>query len=89
VGWRFDPAAWGQGLASEGARAALHEGFSTLGLDEICSLPQSTNPRSYAVCERIGMTFEREVECPATDRRGAVTARMYTSGRADWSTTRS
>jgi len=81
VGWRFDPAVWGQGLASEGARAALREGFSTLELAEICSLPQSTNPRSYAVCERIGMSFEREVECPATERRGAVTARMYTSRR--------
>lgn len=32
VGWRFDPNVWGQGYASEGAQAALHEGFTTLGL---------------------------------------------------------
>src|SRR5687767_10457392 len=37
VGWRFDPAHWGRGLAGEGARAALREGFTTLGLTEICS----------------------------------------------------
>ncbi|MEO6627879.1 MAG: GNAT family N-acetyltransferase [Aquihabitans sp.] len=85
VGWRFDPAFWGQGLASEGARAALREGFTTLGLTEICSLPQSENPRSSGVCERIGMTFQRTMDCPATDRRGAVEARMYTMSSADWS----
>jgi RimJ/RimL family protein N-acetyltransferase len=85
VGWRFDPAVWGQGLASEGARAALEQGFTTLGLSEICSLPQSENPRSFAVCERIGMTFRRTVDCPATDRRGAVQARMYTMSADEWS----
>jgi len=84
VGWRFSPSYWGQGLASEGARAALHEGFSTLGLTEICSLPQSLNPASYRVCERIGMQFERTVECPATTRRGPVQARLYTMSRTDW-----
>lgn len=86
VGWRFDPAFWGQGLASEGARAALREGFTTLGLSEICSLPQSENPRSFGVCERIGMTYRRTAACPATNRRGAVDARMYTMSSAEWST---
>lgn len=88
VGWRFDPAFWGQGFASEGARAALHEGFTTLGLTEICSLPQSENPRSFAVCERIGMTFQRTVDCPATDRRGGVEARMHTMSNTEWSKSR-
>ncbi len=85
VGWRFDPAVWGQGLAAEGARAALKEGFTTLGLTEICSLPQSVNPRSFRVCERIGMTFRHTVDCPPTDRRGGVEARMYTMSRDEWS----
>jgi len=70
VGWRFDPAAWGRGLASEGARAALEEGFETLGLDAICSVPQTDNPASSRVCERIGMKLEREVTIPANSRRG-------------------
>lgn len=86
VGWRFDPAFWGQGLATEGARAALSEGFTTLGLSEICSLPQSANPRSFSVCERIGMTYQRTVDCPATDRRDSVEARMYTIASDEWAT---
>lgn len=84
VGWRFHPAVWGQGLASEGARAALQQGFTTLGLAEICSLPQSANPRSFRVCERIGMTFRNTVDCPATDRRSGVQARMYTMSSDEW-----
>ena len=84
VGWRLHPAAWGKGYASEAARVALREGFETLGLEKICSIPQSINPASYRVCERIGMTFEREVRIPANERRGAVSARLYTLERAQW-----
>ena len=84
VGWRLHPAAWGKGYASEGAHAALREGFETLGLDAICSLPQSSNPASYRVCERLGMRLEGEVLIPANERRGAVSARMYALTRAEW-----
>jgi len=44
---------------------------------EIVSLPQSANPASWRVCERLGMRYVREVVCPATDRRGPVDARLY------------
>jgi RimJ/RimL family protein N-acetyltransferase len=84
VGWRFDPDYWGQGLATEGANAALREGFTTMGLREICSLPQSTNLPSSRVCERLGMQFDRLIMCPATDRRGAVEVRMYTLAADEW-----
>lgn len=84
VGWRFAPTHWGNGYASEGARTALREGFETMGLTTICSLPQDINPSSYRVCERVGMTFERVIACPATDRRGAVNARLYRMTAADW-----
>ena len=84
VGWRLHPAAWGKGYASEAARAALREGFETLGLDEICSVPQSTNPASYRVCERLGMRFAREIRIPANERRGELSARLYTLTRAQW-----
>jgi RimJ/RimL family protein N-acetyltransferase len=84
VGWRLDPDHWGRGFATEGARAALHEAFTTLGLAEVCSLPQSTNPPSARVCERIGMHFDRAIECPPTDRRGAVTAHLYRVTREQW-----
>lgn len=84
VGWRFDPAVWGRGLASEGARAALDEGFDTMGLDEICSVPQADNPASSRVCERIGMKLERNVTIPANSRRDELEALLYKMTRAQW-----
>ncbi len=55
VGWRLARAAWGQGYASEAARAAVADGFGRLGLDEIVSFTAAVNVRSRAVMERIGM----------------------------------
>lgn len=84
VGWRLDPEVWGRGYASEGARASLAEAFTTLGLDEVCSIPQRDNPASSRVCERIGMRLEREVAIPANSRRGELTGLLYKMTRADW-----
>ncbi|MFG1371556.1 GNAT family N-acetyltransferase [Xanthobacter oligotrophicus] len=55
IGWRFDPAFWGQGFATEAARAALGFGFQTLGLGEIVAITVPANRRSRAVMERLGM----------------------------------
>ena len=84
VGWRFDPSYWGRGLATEGAQVALQEGFETLGLDEITSVPQADNPPSSRVCERLGMTLDRVVSIPANQRRGALEALLYQLTRNDW-----
>lgn len=84
VGWRFDPAAWGRGYASEGARAALGQAFTTLGLEEVCSVPQADNPASRRVCERIGMRLERAVVIPANERRGELEGLLYKLTRAEW-----
>jgi ribosomal-protein-alanine N-acetyltransferase len=56
VGWRLAREHWGQGYASEGARAALRYGFDVIGLDEIVSFTTPGNVRSWRVMERIGMT---------------------------------
>jgi RimJ/RimL family protein N-acetyltransferase len=84
VGWRFQPGSWGRGLATEGASAALEQAFRTLGLEEVCSLPQADNPASVAVCERLGMRFERDVTIPANDRREEVVAKLYKARRGEW-----
>jgi ribosomal-protein-alanine N-acetyltransferase len=55
VGWRLARAAWGQGYATEAARAALAFGFDEAGLEEIVSFATVGNTRSRAVMERIGM----------------------------------
>lgn len=56
VGWRLARDHWGQGFASEAARAALRVGFEQLALAEIVSFTTLANRRSRAVMERIGMT---------------------------------
>jgi RimJ/RimL family protein N-acetyltransferase len=84
VGWRFAPAAWGKGYATEGATAALDCGFQTLGLERICSVPQSDNPRSARVAERLGMELVREVTIAANERRGEVIGLLYEISRDSW-----
>lgn len=66
VGWRLDPAAQGQGLASEGAKASLDWGFANLPAAEILAFTARTNLRSQAVMKRIGMVAapERDFEHP-------------------------
>jgi RimJ/RimL family protein N-acetyltransferase len=88
VGWRLDPVAWGNGYATEGARAALAESFQTLRLTEVVSVPQSDNPPSVRVCERLGMRFEREVVIPADSRRGALRGSLFRMSRHEWAAQR-
>jgi RimJ/RimL family protein N-acetyltransferase len=58
IGWRLAAKYWGQGLATEGAQAALAFGFEELGLAEIMSFTVPQNWRSRRVMEKIGMTHE-------------------------------
>jgi RimJ/RimL family protein N-acetyltransferase len=55
VGWRLARAHWGQGYASEAARASLAFGFDRLALQEIVSFTSLLNLPSRKVMERIGM----------------------------------
>ena len=55
VGWRLSREAWGQGYATEAARAALEFAFKHLDLDEIVSLTTITNEPSQKVMQRLGM----------------------------------
>lgn len=63
IGWRLARIHWGQGYATEAAKASLKVGFEQLELPEIVSFTSLHNRRSQAVMERIGMvrtadTFE-------------------------------
>jgi RimJ/RimL family protein N-acetyltransferase len=55
IAWRLARPFWGQGFASEAARAVLAFGFEHAGLPEIVALTVPANRRSQAVMERIGM----------------------------------
>lgn len=58
IGWRLAKDAWGNGYATEGARAALAHAFGPAGLDEVLSWTTTTNKPSQRVMERIGMTHD-------------------------------
>jgi len=72
VGWRLARAHWGNGYATEGARASLAHGFGELGLRQIISLIDPRNTASVRVAERLGMTRGRDRTHPVTRVRLAV-----------------
>jgi RimJ/RimL family protein N-acetyltransferase len=56
IGWRLAHAYWGNGYATEAARATMEDGFTRLGLDEIVAMTAVGNTRSRHVMEKLGMT---------------------------------
>ena len=58
IGWRLAVEHWGQGYATEGARAALAFGFEHLQLAEIVSFTVHANVRSRRVMEKLGLTHD-------------------------------
>jgi len=59
IGWWLDPAAWGTGIATEGAIALRDEGFERVGLDWLWARYQTANRASARVTEKIGMRAVR------------------------------
>ena len=58
VGWLLDRAHWGQGLATEGGRAAMTFAFDRLNLKRLSSVIHPQNAASIRVAEKLGMTRE-------------------------------
>ena len=87
VGWRLARPHWGRGYATEGAAAALDDGFARLGLGAVVSFTVPANRRSRAVMERLGMThdaaddFDHPAFAPRHPLRRHV---LYRLSRARW-----
>lgn len=64
IGWFLDREHWGQGLATEGAAAALGVAFDDLGVDEVIGIHNPANDASRRVMEKIGMSFWKSVQHP-------------------------
>lgn len=66
VGWRLVREAWGQGYATEMARAVFEDGFRRVGFKEVLAFTSEHNVRSQAVMTRLGLTREphRDFEQP-------------------------
>lgn len=60
ISWRLGSQYWGNGYATEGAKAALEFGFNTIGLDEIISFTVPMNHRSIRVMEKIGLQRDQQ-----------------------------
>ncbi|MCB0795601.1 MAG: GNAT family N-acetyltransferase [Flavobacteriales bacterium] len=67
LGYRLIRKYWGQGYATESARASLRHGFEVLGYPEICAAAEADNLASNRILRKIGMkqgepfTFEGKV----------------------------
>ena len=72
IGWRLARSSWGNGYATEAARAALCFGLNTLRLPELVSIYQVGNGASAQIMHKIGMRFDRETIDPTNDRRVRV-----------------
>lgn len=60
IGWRYKKEAWGQGFATEAAKACLKYGFDTLQFDKVVSFTSAINLNSIKVMQKIGMTKAEE-----------------------------
>ena len=60
VGWRLAKEHWGQGLAPEGARAAVRHAFEELALAEVLSWTTVANTNSRRVMEKLGLVHHAD-----------------------------
>lgn len=82
VGWRFSRAAWGNGFASESARAALDDVFRRTELTEVLSYTDATNVRSQAVMTRLELRREASRDFTADyERVGAWQGMVWVAQR--------
>jgi len=72
LGYRFFRSAWGQGFATEAARACIEYGFGTLGLSRIIARALPENIASWKVLEKVGMRFTGFGSC-----KGLEGAKIY------------
>jgi RimJ/RimL family protein N-acetyltransferase len=74
IGWRFGRAQWGQGFATEAARAVLAFAWDPVGLDRVVSVHAVGNDPSGNVMRKIGMHLDRETVHPTNGRAVRVYA---------------
>ena len=78
VGYKLARDVWGQGLATEAARACLAWGFSHLSVPRLISIIDPGNAASIRVAEKNGMRHETDAEYDGK------TCRIYAIQREEW-----
>lgn len=74
IGYRLRNAAWGQGLATEGARAMVEQAFADPGIEGVFASTKTANTGSRRVLEKLGLAN-------TSTELGTV---GYELTRADW-----
>lgn len=59
LGYRLRQAVWGQGLATEGARALIRKGFSEMSVERVVATTYQDNLASRRVMEKAGLRLVR------------------------------
>lgn len=78
IGYRFLPAYWGRGLATESARASIEFGFVTLSLEHVCAFVLADNDGSIRVLNKLRMTRAADI------MYDGQAAQRWTVTRSDW-----
>lgn len=86
VGYRLTAAAWGQGLATEGARVMVDQAFARPEIDRVFASTMGAHTGSRRVLEKLGMTHTASWAAQGKDevpghRDGEV---GYEVDRASW-----
>lgn len=66
LGWVFHPQSWGQGYATEAARAALAYAFDAVGAPRVMARIAPANAGSIAVARKLGMRHDAALSDDAT-----------------------
>ncbi|MDV2470558.1 GNAT family N-acetyltransferase [Acinetobacter chinensis] len=64
IAWRLSKEHWGNGYATEGAKAVLDYAFHSLNFDKIVSFTASVNIASEAIMKKLDMTKVKEFTHP-------------------------
>ena len=62
IGYELDPKYWGNGYATEAARAVMHFGFSKMDLQRISAWCVAENVESARVLEKLGMQLKGRIQ---------------------------
>ncbi|MEB0137670.1 MULTISPECIES: GNAT family N-acetyltransferase [unclassified Undibacterium] len=62
IGYRFLPACWGKGYASESAAALLAQAFELYQLPRVIGLVQPDNLASAQVLKKLGLQYETSID---------------------------
>ena len=72
LGWIVRRSHWGNGFATEAARAAIDWAWQSTTINHIVSLTRPDDARSQRVAEKCGQQFEKEGIEPLNDERRSI-----------------